>query len=185
MKKKFIPTLTGILAIALAAILLLVLFLNVSTLRSVGEIKRGGQVKDGYFCAIVGSGSMEPAVHVNDWLLVEGGGSYRAGDIITYVSTQGGLVTHRIREVSGNGYITQGDANNVSDGEISRQRVLGKVVFVLPGAGWLMDGLLSPVGIALLVCVCALVWLIRGIRREVNEEVQHSAEASFDNTPEQ
>ena len=39
--------------------------------------------------------------------------SYRTEDIIAYVSPQGGLITHRVKEALDYGYIAQGDASNI------------------------------------------------------------------------
>jgi len=170
MEKKLISIITKILIKASTAVLLLTLFLNVSTLWSTGEINGGKAVKSGYFCAIIDSGSMMPAISVNDLLLIKGGDAYQADDIITYVSPRGALVTHRVKEVSDKGYIAQGDANNIPDEEISAQRVLGKVIFVIPGAGGIIDGIISPAGAGLSVCIVLLVWLIRRIRGDQNED---------------
>ena len=169
MKKKLWSGFTKIFITVLLAVLLSTLLLNVFTLWSVGAIKRGVSVKSGYSCAIIDSGSMMPAISVNDLLLIKGAESYQTGDIITYVSPKGALITHRIKEALDNSYITKGDANNIPDGEILRQRVMGKVVLVIPAVGGVIDGLLSPVGIFILVCAFMLVWLIRRIRRDQNE----------------
>ena len=183
MKKKILVGITKLPLFALGAVLFSVLFLNLSTLWSVGKIQRGGDVTSGYFCAIIGSGSMEPTIFVNDLLLVKSEASYQIEDIITYVSPQGGLVTHRVKEVLDGGYMAQGDANNILDEEISGQRVLGKVVFILPKAGGIIDGILSPAGITLLGCICLLLWLIQRIRRDQNEEEQDKARDSFGDAP--
>ena len=177
--KKVISIAAKSLAAMVTAALLAVLFLNLSTMWSVREIGRGTAVNPGYSCAIIGSGSMEPALFMNDLLFIKGGGPYKAEDIITYVSPRGTLVTHRVREVSENGYITQGDANNIPDQEVGEQRVLGKVVFIMPGAGGIINGMLSPVGIILLVCVFLLIWLIRGFMEGDNHE-----KSSFDDIKE-
>ena len=163
MKKKIIAASTRLFAAALTGILLLVLCLNIGTLAAIGSIRRGEAVNKGYFCAIVGSGSMEPTVRVNDWLLIKGADTYRAEDIVTYVAPGGALVTHRIKAVTEGGYITQGDANNIPDGEIAQARVLGKVAFVLPGIGAIAGGLRAPAGILLLVCLYLMGWMIHGL----------------------
>ena len=169
MKKKLVSAFINLPITVLSMFLLLVLCLNISTLWSVSAIKRGEQVTSGYFCAIISSGSMAPTVSVNDLLLVKGEASYKTEDIITYVSSQGGLITHRVKELSEHGYITKGDANNIIDEEIAAKRVLGRVVFVLPGFGGAIDGILSPVGITLLICICILWWLIQRIRGGEND----------------
>ena len=179
MKKKVIAIFKKIFMSALAASLFLVLFLNVSTLRSTNEIKSGKSVTRGYYCVIIGSGSMSPTVLVNDLLFIKGDGPYNAGDIITYVSSSGSLVTHRIIEVTGAGYIAQGDANNIPDEEISGQQVLGRLVTVVPGVGELIDAIISPTGIILLASVCVSLWLLRRTRGDQNEE-----DVNFDSDPE-
>jgi signal peptidase I, archaeal type len=170
MKRKIFSVLKRILLIILTVFLLLMLFINAFTLWSIREIKRGEYVKSGYFCVIIGSGSMKPTMQINDLLLIKGADTYQEGDVITYVSPKGSLVTHRITRVTQNGYITQGDANNIPDNEVSRQRVLGKVAFVVTGIGWIIENLLSPVGIMLLVCIFILILVIQKLQRKTNNE---------------
>ena len=172
MKKKFVSSFANFFKKTLIIVLLLALILNVFTLWSVGKIKRGESVKFGYFCAIIGSGSMEPTISINDLLFIKAAPHYQIGDIVTYVSQSGSLVTHRVKEVSSQGYIAQGDANNIPDEEITRQRVMGRVVFSLPLVGGITDAILSPTGIIFLVCTFLLIYLIQRIRRDQNEEEQ-------------
>ena len=167
--KKLIPILKKIFITVFIAGLLSVLFFNIATLWSVDKIKHGKSVKSGYFCAIIGSGSMEPTILVNDLLFIKGSDSYKVGDIITYVSKRGTLVTHRVIEVSDDGYITQGDANNIPDEKILAQNVLGRVVSIMPGVGAVVYRILSPAGLVLLGGFVLLIRLIQGIRREQNE----------------
>jgi len=180
MKKKILSVFTQIFTTALIAVLLSALFLNISTLWTVDKIQRGESVTGGYFCAIIGSGSMEPTVSVNDLLFIKGSTLYQAEEIITFVSRKGSLITHRVKEVSNGGYITQGDANNIPDNEITKQRVLGKVVFVIPGIGGIIDGIISPVGTLFLTCIFMLIFLIQRIRRPQNED-EHSFDDPYEN----
>ena len=172
MKKKFISSFANFLKIVFTAVLILALLLNVFTLWSVGRIKRGESVKFGYFCAIIGSGSMEPTISINDLLIIKAAPQYQIGDVVTYISQSGSLVTHRVKEVSAQGYIAQGDANNIPDEEVAGQRVMGKVVFALPGVGGITDGILSPTGIVFLVCIFLLIYLIQRVRRDQDGEEQ-------------
>ena len=159
----------SILKSSVIAILFAALFLNLSTLWAMREIGRGKPVNAGYFCAIITSGSMEPAFSVNDLLFFKAADSYKEKDTVAFVSPRGSLITHRIQVVLDEGYIVQGDANNISDGEIDAQRVLGKVFFAVPNVGGLLAGILSPIGVALIGCILSLAWLIRRIRRNQNE----------------
>ena len=164
--KKLISLFAKAFTIGLTAVLLLALALNFSTLLSVNAIKRGKSVKWGYFCVIVGSGSMEPTVLVNDLLFIKAGDSYKPGDIVTFVSPGGALVTHRVKKVLDKGYITQGDRNNIPDEEISEQRVLGKAAFIIPGVGGIVNGILSPFGMIFSGAAILLLWLIKRIKNE-------------------
>ena len=154
-------------AIAVTA-LVSALLLNFSTLWSVRKINRGGLVKSGYAFAIINSGSMEPTVSVNDLLLIKGSSSYQTGDIITFVSPHGSLVTHRVTnvmEATSGGYITQGDANNIPDKEISSQRVLGRVIAVIPGAGKLVNGRLFPAAAVIFIIATAAAHMLGLIKK--------------------
>ena len=70
----------------------------------------------GYGCAVVETGSMEPAIGAGDFIIVHAEEEYAVGDVITfYDSTRGEYVTHRIILVTESGYTTKGDANNAQD----------------------------------------------------------------------
>jgi len=150
----------------LILILSITLFFNISTMISVNKIKRAGFVKSAYSSVIITSGSMSPVISVNDLLIIKGHDSYKKNDIVTYLSEQGSLVTHRITEVFDGGYITQGDANNVSDGKINKQKILGKVVFVFPGVGWFLKWLTLPAILLILIFVALLLWVLKIIRSD-------------------
>ena len=181
MKKKIWRVLSKIVWWGMAAILLLTLAFNLSTVLAVSRIQQGSRVTFGYFSALIGSGSMEPAISVHDLLLVKGGTHYAVDDIITYVSPKGSLVTHRIKEVHADRFVTQGDANNIPDGAVARERVLGRVIRIVPGAGAVIYGLLSPVGILFLLCIVTFFWLIQSIRREYVREKRHAEKRSRKN----
>ena len=80
------------------------------------------------------TGSMEPSIHTNDYIVVEKTDTddLREGDIISFYSDQNDikdkLVVHRIIGKNPDGsYITKGDANPVQDSEPVRQeRIVGK-----------------------------------------------------------
>ena len=169
MKKKLFSICKKIVVGVLFAAPAVVLFLNIFTALSVHAIKNGISIRSGYFCAIISSGSMEPAISKNDLLVLNAGGSYREGDIVTYVSHRGSLVTHRVTEAFSQSYLTQGDANNVPDDRVTEQRILGKVVFIVPGIGGLVEGILSPVGIIFFISIFILIWGIQRVGRDINE----------------
>ncbi|MCR5123412.1 MAG: signal peptidase I [Ruminococcus sp.] len=87
----------------------------------------------GHCLLTVITGSMEPTLHVGDFIFVEktDPAALREGDIIAFWSEQqdiyGMLVTHRIVKVTENGFVTRGDANPVDDSvEVAPGRILGR-----------------------------------------------------------
>ena len=168
MKKRVIKVFTKIFTAVLLTVLLAVLFFNISTRIAVGKIKRGGSVNSGYAAAVIVSGSMKPAVSVDDLLIIKGEKSYNIGDIVTYLSENGSLITHRIKEVTKDGYIMQGDANNTPDDEVSQKRLIGKAVVILPLAGIIVRRFFSPLSVILISCIVLLVWLIIRFARKLN-----------------
>lgn len=109
----------------------------------------------GWGVSVVLSGSMEPALSVNDMVIVKEQDSYEAGDIVVFQDGSS-LVIHRIISLDGNEVITQGDANNTADQPIDISLVKGKAVASLPFAGALLQFLKTPVGF-ILVIIAAIV----------------------------
>jgi signal peptidase len=88
---------------------------------------------------VVVSGSMAPALHTGDLVVVEPGstGDYRPGDVITYREAARGRITHRVvgRTETGD-YRTRGDANRVDDSDpVPASAIDGRVRWVVPFAG--------------------------------------------------
>lgn len=105
----------------------------------------------GYSVAVVASGSMEPALSVDDVILNHAQDRYAVGDIITF-SNGTALTTHRIVAETDAGYITRGDANNTDDAApVAPQAVVGRVVGTISGAGRLLAVFKSPVGLTVLL----------------------------------
>ncbi len=114
--------------------------------------------------AVVLSGSMEPALSVNDVIIVRKSESYNVNDIVVYDSGRE-MIVHRIIEQKGDTLTTKGDANNVSDEPICAEAVKGKVAFSIPYAGVAVKALRSPVG--MIIVILTAVLLIEGsFRRE-------------------
>jgi len=169
MNSIIITTFTKVFIAVLVIILLIALGLNLTTLWRVHQIDRGQAVMGGYSVAVIGSGSMAPSLRKGDLLLVRGGSSLYPGDVITYLSPGGSLITHRVVEETAHGYITQGDANNISDEAVDGRRVLGRVVGVVPAVGGMMDSLASPEGFAIMGSLYVLFRLVRHRRREAKK----------------
>jgi len=122
----------------------------------------------GFGAAVVLSGSMEPALKVNDVVIVRESDSYAVGDIVVFQSEKN-LVVHRVIAAEGDSITTQGDANNVADAPIEISAVKGEVVACLPGFGVAVNALKSPAGIlAVLLAAFGLTEL--SFRREKDND---------------
>jgi signal peptidase len=113
----------------------------------------------GITTAIVITGSMEPTISINDMVIIKEQNGYMVNDIITYLSDNGSLVTHRLIETTNDGYITKGDFNNTVDTEapISEDKVVGKVILTIPKIGLVIGYLKTPLG---MLCITFFVFFL-------------------------
>ncbi len=120
----------GVIVAALA----LVLLANLYTLAAQRLFHNDSPAILGYRTAVVLTGSMEPAIRADDLVIVHRQETYSAGDIIMFRSGAN-TTTHRVTEVTAEGYRTKGDANNTADADtVPPADVLGRVVLTLHGA---------------------------------------------------
>lgn len=86
------------------------------------------------------SGSMEKELSVGDIILIKECEKYEINDIITFNVNGEYLVTHRIIERNGNGFVTKGDNNNAADEQIVTQdKIEGKVIYNSKSLKWLYN----------------------------------------------
>ena len=89
-----------------------------------------------------------------------------AGDVCTYMLADGSnYVTHRVVSVDleSQTLITQGDANEVPDGDVAFSQVLGEAQFHLPYLGFITINAKTPKGILAICGVLVVVILINFI----------------------
>lgn len=150
----------------------------------------------GYSVLKVETGSMEPTLHVGDFIIAKtcDTGTLQEGDIISYYSKQpdiqGMLITHRIQTVCDDGtFITIGDANVVSDSlPVTPDSILGVYVRKSEFYHWLgsftdMNKLLLLLGLIplSLISIYELFTLIK-VGKQVHEESkEYSAEKAKEN----
>lgn len=116
---------------------------------------------------IVKSGSMEPAIQTGSLVVVMPQEYYKVKEVITFGEDNAREIptTHRIigvrSEPGGSFYITKGDANEEADPtEVATRDIIGKVMFHVPGAGYVLDFARQPLGFALLIGLPALMIII-------------------------
>jgi signal peptidase len=122
----------------------------------------------GYGASVVLSGSMEPALSVNDLVILKETQDVEIGDVIVYESGSE-LIIHRVLDVDGDTITTKGDANNIADEPFDRSLVRGKMIAVFPAVGALNRILKTPAGTIVLLAAAFLL-LELSYRRESGED---------------
>ena len=117
--------------------------------------------------SVVLSGSMEPALSVDDVIIVKKTEDFGVDDMVVF-NDHGILVVHRVISIDGDNITTKGDANNTADEPITRDVVKGKVIKVLPGAGKAFDILRSPLA-AVIVFGAAILLMELSFKKEKKE----------------
>jgi signal peptidase I len=121
----------------------------------------------------VQTGSMVPKLNRGDLVSVSHvpAGQLAVGDIVTYINPRNKkqTITHRIIQtpsmVNNQKYIVKGDANRVADAPVDASAIIGKVNMHVPYAGYGVDFVRKPIGLAILIYIPALLIIIDEIRR--------------------
>ncbi|AIC16011.1 signal peptidase I [Nitrososphaera viennensis] len=128
---------------------------------------------------VVSSRSMVPTLEVNDVLVVRDGGSWdtlRVGDIIVFDRPDGEdrVIVHRVAEIGENSagervIRTKGDANPASipgtDYPIREENYIGKVVYVMPGAGVITKIISPPVNYIIIAIILVILFFSKWGRK--------------------
>ena len=158
--KKLVKTAT-LIAIATIAVVFLVFYRPVSLWG------------DTYYEPVY-TGSMEPAIPVGSIVVIKpvNPETLKIGDMICFKieSESATTVTHRIINITSQGFITKGDANEDPDQwVVKKENVIGKVIATIPYLGHLGYFVRTPIGFILLIIIPAILIIIIEIRNIVKE----------------
>lgn len=140
-----------ILKISFYVVMLVIVIFNVSSAINIPFF--------GFQLFRVGSGSMEPILSVNDFILVQKKEKYQVDDIITF-NDNGTYVTHRIIEINGDNFLTKGDANNTIDEEINKNHIVGKMIYRFIILGFISNMFRSPIALVLLFVIGIFITIL-------------------------
>jgi len=169
------PALVGnIGSLVLIALLLPILIANVTLVAK--SYAKPDRVPTFFGAAylVVQSGSMEPALRVDDLIFVRrvAPGTVMEGDIVTFLSLdKTAAVTHRIvgTLTTDDGerlFITKGDANNVPDSEhLHEDQIVGRYWWRIGGLGKVALFLMQPAGLVISVSVPLMLFLAYDVLR--------------------
>lgn len=141
---------------------------------------------------VVSSGSMIPTLQINDVLVVRDGGSWdtlKVGEIIVFDRPDGQdrVIVHRIAEIGENSagdrvLRTKGDNNPASipgtDYPIHKENYIGKVVYVLPGAGLITKIISPPVNYIIIAIILVILFFSKWGRKGKDGAPQPSSSSS-------
>lgn len=151
--RRILKCITKGIQIGITILLALLLVCNVYFIVMERVFGRKSPTIFGYSFAVIASGSMEPALMVDDLIINHAQSDYEKNDIITFHSGSS-LTTHRIIEITDQGFVTKGDANDTVDLDVVPTNVVvGRVVWTIPHIGGVLAFLKSPFGMAILVFI--------------------------------
>lgn len=123
----------------------------------------------GYTTFEVQTGSMVPAININDLVIVKIDKSPKLNDIITYKKGNA-FITHRVVEAYKETYVTKGDANNTKDVAIKKDQIVGKVIKVIPNFGTIRKTLLNPIVLITLIATIFIISKLFGKPKQSKEK---------------
>jgi signal peptidase len=118
------------------------------------------------------TGSMEPAIPVGSVVVIKpvNTETLKTGDIICFKLSEPTSITHRIFNVTDEGFVTKGDANEGPDQWIvKKESVIGKVILTIPYIGYIGYFVRTPIGLILLIVLPASLIIIIEIRSIIKE----------------
>ncbi len=134
------------------------------------------QISGNFKVMTVLSGSMEPVIKMGSVVVIKPADDYKIGDIITFgpITKTKPPTTHRVQDIKiieGNPvYITKGDGNNAPDArEVSPKEIIGKVLFTVPYARYIVDAARKPFGFMLLIIIPAILIIYDEVRKIIQE----------------
>ena len=120
---------------------------------------------------IVATGSMEPTICKEEFLIISEKENYKKDDIVTYIDNDNFLITHRIIDIDEVNFITKGDANNIKDEECKIDKIQGKVIFHSKIFGFFILYLFKPLCIIYTLSICFFE-IIKIVKKEKFEDEQ-------------
>ena len=121
--------------------------------------------------AIVLTGSMEPTLKINDFVIVKKPKSINVNDIVTYKNEgDKNEVLHRVVRLMGDTVVTKGDANNVEDEPIKIDQITGVYVRKVRFLGKIIYYMTKPIVFSITMTLIVLLMLIPVKKENENQK---------------
>lgn len=129
---------------------------------------------------VVLTGSMNPSIPQGSVVYTKAKPEYSIGDVVTY-NQENVVVTHRVVDVTSEGYITQGDANDSHDSRVvAREDVLGSSLFSVPYVGSFISYIQTFEGFVLFVIVPGVLFILFELWNIKNHIVEHTKKKTIE-----
>lgn len=108
--------------------------------------------------AVVLTGSMSPAIEINDFVIVRKPDAINVGDIVSYKEDDGGMeVLHRVVKIEDGKITTKGDANNVEDKPVEISQATGVYVGKVEYLGKIISFIIQPVVFSIVIVLLLII----------------------------
>ena len=131
----------------------------------------------------IATGSMEPTLNVKDMVIVKITKDIKVNDIITYEEDDN-LITHRVIDIKNDTITTKGDANNSLDVKVPKEKIVGKIVFVIKKGGIIREIFITPKVIISITITLILISLCLSYRQDKNIKKPKKMPKNLDNKKE-
>jgi len=134
------------------------------------------------------TGSMETAIPIGSVVVIKpvDPETLKIGDIICFKLSEPPSITHRIINITNEGFRTKGDANEDPDQWIvKKENVIGKVTMTIPYIGYLGYFVRTPLGFITLIIVPASILIALETRKIIREMKKNKKEQTPHPKPEQ
>ena len=141
------------------SLFLLILLLYLFVIISPKIIK--GFYPFGIKTAVVITGSMEPTLNINDFVIMKKPKNIKINDIVSYKSINSeNEVLHRVIRINNNEIITKGDANNIEDKPIKLNQVTGVYIGKIKYLGNIISFIQNPFVFSVVITIFLIIMFI-------------------------
>jgi len=131
--------------------------------------------------AIVLTGSMEPTLEVNDFVIIKKPREIKVNNIIAYKHNGNGEVLHRVIRIQDDEIITKGDANNAEDQAINIREVTGVYVGKIKYLGKVLSFIRRPIVFSTIITLLSIIVIVSREEKSDEKELTITSEKLTDN----
>lgn len=111
--------------------------------------------------AIVLTGSMEPTLEINDFVIMKRPKEIKVNDIIAYKDNDNKYeILHRVIKINNEEITTKGDANNTLDKPINSSQVTGVYIFKIKYIGKIISFISRPIVFSIIITLLVISMFI-------------------------